>query len=88
MKDDVIAQYVADRDKAVSTMDINVFREFLRKYQKAGFFDWKVLCATNQVLEITMRKMAIHSTNIDPEIKLQAKAWLLDHGCDLKIWGW
>lgn len=83
--EDIINQYVRERDQAVSTFDLATFRKFLMKWQKEGMFPFDVSKITKPVLEITMYKMAVHSINIAPEKRKQAEKWLLDHGYDLGI---
>ena len=77
---DEIVQYVTERDEAVSTMDIDTFKAFIRKWQPECF-----KMPSDEVLEITMRKMAVHSTNLDVNTRVEAFRWLLERGYDFSL---
>ena len=72
-----IEQYVKERDEAVASMDLGKFKEFILKTTGKT-----MMLPDDSVLEITMRKMAVHSTNIDTDIRVEAFRWLLEHGYD------
>ena len=76
---DFIAQYVKDRDEAVKSMDVNKFKDFILKYDK------RQCIPTDEVIEITMRKMAVHITNLDIDTRVDAFRWLLERGYDLYL---
>lgn len=75
-----IPAYVLERDNAVSSMDINKFRAFASKYAPPCYS-----MPPDDVLEIAMRKMAVHSTNIEIDIRVDAFRWLLERGFDFDL---
>ena len=73
-------QYAKERDEATASMDIEVLKAFIRK--------WSPECyemPSDKVLEITMRKMAVHSTNLDVNTRVEAFRWLLERGYDFSL---
>jgi len=72
-----IERYVKERDEAVASMDLEKFKEFILKTSGKT-----MSLPDDKVLEITMRKMAVHSTNIDTDIRVEAFRWLLENGYD------
>ena len=76
--DRAIKKYNKARDKAVLSFDVNTFKEFCR--------EWSLpIPPTDEVIEITMRKMACHITSIPQEVRDESKKWLLDRGYDDKL---
>ena len=84
-----LTEYADARDKAIvesiQTDSVEPFKAFIREQSEKGFLPQKFSIAlpSDEVLEISIRQMAIHCTNIEPEIKGKAVDWLLSHGCDL-----
>ena len=64
---------------AVESMDVDTFREFARKYKPLMYG------ATDEVLEITMRKVALYLPTINTDIKEQAREWLISRGYSTKL---
>lgn len=65
----MIKQYNKDRDKAVASLDFKTFRRFC--------FKWGIPCPpSDDVAQITMRKMMYHITSFSEEDKQAAKEWL------------
>lgn len=56
MKDKLIIQWLTERDEVLKTHDVNLFKEFIKKWRKRGFYDDTPL-PSDEVLEVTMRKM-------------------------------
>ena len=79
MNDKLIREFVRDRDKAVATFDIETFKGFFAKYKAKGLYDID-LPSDDKVIEITMRKMAVHSTGLPPKVRMEAAEWLTDRG--------
>lgn len=75
-----IAQYVKDRDEAVKSMDVNKFKDFIFKYDK------RQCIPSDEVIEITMRKMAVHITNLDLDTRVDAFRWLLERGYNFDLY--
>ena len=79
MTKEQIKQFVNDRDKAVATFDLDVFKKFYEKYKAKGIYKID-LPKSDKVLEITIRKMAVHSTNLPEKTRAEATKWLLERG--------
>lgn len=83
--DKIIEDYNKDLSEAVATLDINNFKAVVEKWYKKGFFQECFSLPSDEVLEITIRKLAIHILSIPDEVKDEAKEWLLSRGYDLKL---
>jgi len=86
--DKIIEEYNKELSEAVATLDINNFKAVVEKWYKKGFFHDCFSLPSDEVLEITIRKMAINIKTvpeIPEEVKEEAKAWLLARGYDLKL---
>lgn len=87
--DTLIEQYVKDRDRAVTLSiqndTLEPFKKFVEKYKRLGFYPPCFELPADDVLRISINKMAIHSINITPEIQNKAINWLLDNGYDLLL---
>ena len=83
-----INEYVKDRDQAVTesirTDSVEPFKAFIRKHSNAFPKCFEV--PSDGILEISIRQMAIHCTDIEPEIKGKAVEWLVSRGCKLDIY--
>lgn len=84
---ELVKQYVRDRDAAtiavVEGESLEVFKAFIRKYQDYNFFPPCFKLPSDEVLEISIRKMAIHETAAPNSTKQKAASWLLERGYDL-----
>lgn len=70
---DILTAYIVDRDKAVRSLDVKKFRKFCKK--------WKTpYIPTDEVLEITMRKMLYNLYSATDEERNNAKEWLESRG--------
>lgn len=70
---DVIKRYNKDRDKTVLSLDVENFKAFCKKWGNP-------IPPTDEVIEITMRKMACHITSLPSDFRTEAKKWLEDRG--------
>ena len=68
-----------DRDEAVTSLNLQKFKAFCLKWQMRGAYEKKPLPPDN-ILEITMYKMACEITSIPEDIALKAAEWLLVRG--------
>ena len=75
-----INEYVKARDEAVKSMDLGKFKAFITRTTPDGF-----TMPSDEVLQITMRKMAVHITSLDVETRVNAFRWLLEHGYDFTL---
>lgn len=71
-----IRRYVKRRDKVVLSMDVDKFRKFIRKT------DPDIKQPSDEVLEITLRKMALSIRSMPEDVQNDAREWLVDHGCE------
>lgn len=83
--DDIMSEYNRDTEEAVSTLDINNLKAVVDKWSKRGLFPECFCLPSDEVLEISIRKMAVNMRNIPEEIQEEAKEWLLTRGYDLKL---
>ena len=75
---EILRQFVKERNDACSSFDLVKFKSFFRKYRGGKL-------PSDEVLEITMRKMVV---NIEPKLPQyeEAKEWLLSRGYDLYLY--
>lgn len=87
--DKVIEQYVIDRDKAtieaVETDKLEPFKAFVNKWRALGIYPTCFKLPSDEVLEISVRKMVIHEVNAPESTKQKATEWLLSRGYDLEL---
>lgn len=85
----LVKEYVRDRDAAtiavVEGESVEVFKAFVSKYHKLGFFPPCFTLPSDKVLEISIRKMAIHEIAAPDSTKQKAASWLLERGYDLNL---
>lgn len=72
--------WLRERDEAVRSFDTETFRKFFLKWQKLGIYEKYIKLPKDEVLEITIRKMACHSTALTDEERETAKKWLEERG--------
>ena len=77
-------QWLKERDEAVYTFDVEKFKAFYRKWVKRGVYEDKPL-PSDEVLEITMRKMVCALANPREDKLAEARAWLSKRGCSWHI---
>lgn len=79
---EALKEYVRDRDdaifKCIETDSIKPIKEFAEKY-KANMPSCFEL-VSDEVIEITIRKMAYHCINLPQETRDKAERWLKEHG--------
>ena len=72
--------------QAVETLDTQTFRAFYMKWVENGIYEKnRIEGITDEVLEISIRKMAVNLPRITPETKAKATEWLTERGYDLKM---
>ena len=72
-----IKKYCEERDEAVRSMDLETFKAFAKRYKVIP-----LEYVTDRIIEITMRKMAVHLVSLDIDTRVNAFRWLLENGCD------
>ena len=84
-----LKDYVTDRDAAIiesiKTDSVKPFKEFIDKYKALGNYPRSFKIPSDEVLEISIRKMSLHCVKIPPEIKGLAVDWLLERNYDLNL---
>lgn len=84
MKDKLIIQWLTERDEVLKTYDVNLFKEFVIKWRKRGFYD-DTPFPSDEVLEISMRKMICNITTMSKKEKKEAEEWLTSRGYTTEI---
>lgn len=83
MNDKEIKEFVKDRDKAVKeacrTGDLENFKAFFKKYQERGVYKLLPL-PSDEVLEISIRKMLLNTASATIEEYAEAYKWLIERG--------
>ena len=69
----LIEIYNKDRNKAVMSLDVETFKKFRKKWDLPK-------PPSDEIVEITMRKMACHIPSLPDDFKADAKKWLEDRG--------
>ena len=75
---EILRQFVKERNEACSSFDLDKFKKFCRKYRGGKM-------PSDEVLEITMRKMVVNANPKLPQYD-EAKEWLLSRGYDLYLY--
>ena len=82
-----LRQYCNDRDdavfKCVETDSIEPFKAFVAKYRAIMPPCFEL--ASDEVIKITIRKMAYHCINLPQETRDKAAAWLKAHGSNTDL---
>lgn len=73
------------RNEMICAMDVETFKAFYKKMIKAGVFENGPMPA-DDVIEITMRKMACNITNIPKKVQMDAAEWLAKRGMSPDIY--
>lgn len=79
-----LEQFCKERDEAVLSFDVAIFKDFYRRWVKLGVYESRLLPPDN-IIEISLRQMVLGLAN-PPEDKLsEAKEWLLARGYSLDL---
>lgn len=82
-------EYAVDRDKAIveciNTDTLEPFKAFISKWADRGIFPKCFMLPSDEVLNISIRQMCLHCTDIEPEIKGKAVDWLTSRGYHLDM---
>lgn len=82
LNDKEIKEFVRDRDKAVKeacrTGNLESFKAFYEKYKKRGVYKFPL--PSDEVLEISLRKMLINTASATIDEKAEAVKWLIERG--------
>lgn len=77
--------WIRERDEAACSFNIAKFKKFFNKYAKMGVYPGVLELPSDEVLEITMRKMVLAMANPPADKYSEACEWLTAHGCDLEV---
>lgn len=92
MDDKIVKAYEAiidERDRAtiavVEGESIEVFKAFVNKLLDLGYMPPCFKLPSDEVLEISVRKMVLYEINAPESTKEKAREWLLSRGYDLEL---
>lgn len=81
---DEVREYCIGRDKAIvesiGTDSVEPFKRFVNEWKEKGLYPDCFALPNDEVLAISIRQMALHCTDIKPEIKGRAVDWLTSRG--------
>lgn len=87
--DNYLLDYSNARDRAIVDCiradSVEPFKAFVKEQEKQGAFPDCFELPSDEVLAISIRKMCLHCTRIEPSIKGMAVNWLLDHNYHLDM---
>lgn len=78
MKTDLMKRWLEERDAAALSFDVEKFKAFYRKWQDRGVYDMPL--PSDEVLEITLRKMVLMMAKAPKEKVEEAQEWLRERG--------
>lgn len=70
-----LSQWRKERDEAIYTFDVDTFKAFYRKWQKRGVYTESL--PSDEVIEITMRKMVCCLAKPKKDKLAEARAWTI-----------
>ena len=70
--------WIKERDEAVRTQDVEKFKEFYKKWTERGFY--RNGLPSDEVIEISLRKMLYNLGNVTDQEKAEAEKWLKERG--------
>lgn len=73
-----IADFVYERDEAVRSLDVNVFKKHYAKWFKRGVYEKPL--PPDDVVEVLIHKMLLKMDTATEAEKMNAKAWLVARG--------
>ena len=80
-------QYIKDRDEMLKKCDVAEYRKFVEKYKEllGAEFMSKFSKATDEVLEVSLRKMIVAAVNLPFELRKASAVWLVNNGYNLDL---
>ena len=78
-------EWLEERDAVVKRYDLQELKEFFAKWQAKGIYEKRFTLPSDEVIEISMRKMVYHMTSATDQQKREAAEWLNAHGCSTKL---
>lgn len=75
--------WIKERDEAVRTQDVEKFKEFYKKWTTRGFY--RIGLPSDEVLEVSLRKMLYHLGDATEQEKAEAEKWLKERGYSVNM---
>lgn len=75
--------WLKERDEAIRTQDVAKFKEFYKKWTGRGFY--RNGLPSDEVIEISLRKMLYNLGNVTDQEKAEAEKWLTERGYDVNM---
>ena len=72
-----------ERDAAIKTQDIVQWKMFYYKWKARGIYQLEL--PSDEIIEISLRKMLYHIKSATDEEKETAKKWLEERGCTIDL---
>lgn len=81
----IISNYTTDLLDTCLTYSVEEFRAFVDRWRSEGVYPPCFDLASNEVIEITIRKIIVNRTDAPKHEREKAAAWLLSRGYDLTL---
>lgn len=78
-----VAIWKSERDAVIRKQDVEMFKAFYKKWQNRGIYQMKI--PSDNVIEVSLRKMLYNLADATEEEKATAKAWLTERGYDTRM---
>ena len=80
----LLKEWRTELNDVAESLDVEKFKAFYKKWQGLGIYN-DVQLPSDDVLEITVRKMLVNLSTEPSSKHYEAVTWLLERGYDLKI---
>lgn len=77
-------EWLKERDEVVKSYDVQRYKEYVKKWSKLGLYDIDSI-PSDEVIEISMRKMVYHFTTSTHKERADAKRWLESRGYTTEV---
>lgn len=77
-------EWLKERDEVVKSYDVQKFKEYVKKWTELGVYHLDIL-PSDEVIEISMRKMVYHFTTSTHKERADAKRWLESRGYTTEV---
>ncbi len=77
-------EWLKERDEVVKSYDVQRYKEFVNKWSKLGVYNIDYF-PSDEVIEISMRKMVYHFTTSTHKERADAKRWLESRGYSTEV---
>ena len=76
----LINQWLEERNAMVETLDIDEFKKFVRRWQKKGIYESDLTLPGDEVIKLTLCKMAWGLESVSEDTKKKAIEWCNENG--------